>query len=151
MRYGIVSRATYVLCDKHDEGINHLFFQYEFSSLIWEKVLEISNIRYGGQNWGRYVGEICIDWRWDKLKFWMGKISLRAIVYAIWKERNNRSFAKGNLTIERIMENVKRIMQAKGSELTKVYLTKNNVLIAKRWRLPLCIFRQNQQAHYPGW
>lgn len=50
-------------------------------------------------------------------------------------------FARGSQTKEKILDNVRKIMQDKGDELTKVRLSKSNVIIAKRWRLPMCMFK----------
>lgn len=58
--------------------------------------------------------------------------SYGAIIYAFWRERNNIIFAKGSQTKERIIENVKRIMQEKNAKLSKIGLTTSNVLIVMR-------------------
>lgn len=87
-------------------------------------MLEISNLRYGGQNWDRYIGDICIEQRRDKLKFMMGRMSLGATMYAIWSERNNKIYARGSQTKEMVLEKVRRTGLDEGAEFTKVRRTK---------------------------
>lgn len=79
LRYGVVSKATYCLFNKEVETIDHSFFNCEFSKDIQRKVLIC---------WIRSIG------RGFNLKSILGRMRLGAILYWLWRERNN-SVLKG--------------------------------------------------------
>lgn len=62
----------------------------------------------------------------------MGKLSLGAMVYAIWRERNNKIFSKGNLSKKEIKENVRRMVRDKYVELTNISLNTGAENIVRR-------------------
>lgn len=82
-RIGIINSATCVLCGSHDEDINCLFFQCNFSSYIWKEILERFELDYGGQPWMRYIEINAREWKRNKLKHVMGKLRLGATTYII--------------------------------------------------------------------
>ncbi|XP_020253958.1 uncharacterized protein LOC109831024 [Asparagus officinalis] len=96
---GILDTNSCVLCthQKH-ETIGHLFFECEFSAIIWNRTMEWMNFRWKTCNWERVI-----QWYSEKLKgkgfmLKLKRLALSVTVYAIWKERNQRIFqheAKG--------------------------------------------------------
>lgn len=83
LRFGVITNSTCVLYNNGEEDINHLFFYCEYSAYIWGNILEINNMSYRDQEWERYIDDIAQEWKGNNLNCIMGKLSLRATVYAI--------------------------------------------------------------------
>lgn len=144
-RIGIINSATCVLCGSHDEDINCLFFQCNFSSYIWKEILERFELDYGGQPWMRYIEINAREWKRNKLKHVMGKLRLGATTYIIQRERNNRIFSRGMQSKECIKENIRRLVGDKRTQLTNAQPSWSNGRIARKQDLPMCIFKQALQ------
>lgn len=76
----------------------------------------------------------------------INKMCLGASVYAIWKEKNDRSFSTNMSTKEKIVQKIKRVVRDTGAMLTNIKLINENARIAHNWSLPQCIFKQEKLA-----
>lgn len=83
-----------VLCDNGVDSCNHLFFQCQYSKLIWKKVLALVGIHWNLHTWN-------LELQWLRLRC-KGRsrisklihLSLLCTVYSIWMERNARIFSQ---------------------------------------------------------
>lgn len=77
-----------VLCGSKKESQNHLFFACQFSDQIWGTLM--SKLLSGNYSteWDRLVIHL-YNSNYDKLKQFLLRYVFQAIVYHIWRERNN--------------------------------------------------------------
>ncbi|XP_020249107.1 uncharacterized protein LOC109826488 [Asparagus officinalis] len=91
-RFRILSTNCCVLCSRHPENCNHLFFDCQYSAEVWNNVMD----------WLGYTWRTCT---WDQLCRWyssclkgkgfkndLKRMALSVTVYFIWQERNIRIF-----------------------------------------------------------
>ena len=80
------------LCNKENDSHNHLFFEYEYSKVIWESLKGKMENGWMSNSWvtplEQYINEPCNNTIGSVLK----RIGLATSVYHIWKERNARLF-----------------------------------------------------------
>lgn len=75
------------------------------------------------------------------LKEKLGKLNLGANVYTFWKEKNNRCFMGEQNNLESVIKFISTLVHDKACEFSKVVKTRENKSIAKRWFIPMCIFK----------
>lgn len=68
-------------------------------------------------------------------------MSFGAVVYYIWKERNNIIFNKRKTTKEGITSLIKKATRERVSLLYNIERTNENIVFANMWNLPVCMFK----------
>ncbi|XP_020271599.1 uncharacterized protein LOC109846766 [Asparagus officinalis] len=89
---GILAANQCVMCTNFPESCGHLFFDCQFSALVWNMVMDWLKFSWRSCSWG-YI----INWYNSRLKRkgFMEKLkrmALTASIYWIWQERNFRIF-----------------------------------------------------------
>lgn len=123
--------------------MDHLLFVCSFTQRIWTRILELSSLGYVTRPWNEYVNHLAHSWKENKLKFLLGKLSLGATVYLVWRERNNRLLGgecKDALTIH---NSIKMMVREKAMKLNKIKRNSFNMRLAKKWGLPMSIFKSS--------
>lgn len=141
LRYGTISQKLCSICNQGHESIDHLFFQCNVSLHIWKTVLNLCFQDYSPQSWNSFIEEKVRLWKHDNLKNIISKLCLGAMVYLIWKERNQICFGKGRSSKEKIIAIIKECVRERASDLSNIEKTKENKGLALNWNLPRCIFK----------
>lgn len=139
VRFGISSKDICFLYNHDREDINQLFFDYNFSIYIWSSILSLCNRRYNGVPWNAYIMHYAHSWRKKNLKNILSKLSLRAIVYYIWKEKNSICFYSSKRSKENIISRFKNLVQKRSFQLTKVKRNRENEFFVATWGILNCI------------
>lgn len=107
LNWGLIQTNSCALCKRFAENHDHLFFQCDYASKVWSNVLESLKSRLFTTNW-----QSTIDWL-NSTRSWKSKLqkdavcfALSAIVYHIWKERNNRLFQQNSQGPEIIIRDI---------------------------------------------
>lgn len=92
MKWGIADNQQCVLCSGGTESSEHLVFTCDYSRLIWTKLLSWQGITRPAKTW-----QAELDWanrnaRGKGPADAIFRMSLAAVVYHIWIERNHRIF-----------------------------------------------------------
>ncbi|GKC15340.1 RNA-directed DNA polymerase, eukaryota, reverse transcriptase zinc-binding domain protein [Tanacetum coccineum] len=102
------------LCNKTNDSHTHLFFECEYSDMIWKALsgkMKVDNIP---SNWSaiidHYANSPCNNSIWSVVR----RIALATVVYFVWKERNNRLFTrdsnKAEVVLKMIIESIRTQM-----------------------------------------
>ena len=91
------------LCGREDETINHLFLHCDFAAFIWKHFLKVRGI-----SWCLPSSLVDMVEAWQLGPFTgcgllMSKCSSFAIIWSIWKERNDRIFKASQTAVEDIV------------------------------------------------
>lgn len=89
--------------------------------------------------WIRSIG------RGFNLKSILGRMRLGAILYWLWRERNNRVFSKVTNEKERILLVIERAVKDRAMELTNMVNTHENTHLDIKWGLPYFIFKDQRR------
>ena len=81
-----------VLCHSQMESHDHLFFACSYSSFVWQELMHRCGLFWNGHGWSDTWLWIAQHLKSNKMHHLTPKICLEAAVYALWKERNNRTF-----------------------------------------------------------
>lgn len=63
------------------ESLDHIFFNCDFSKEIWRNILGVMSINYRDQPWKEYIERISKNWKGNKLKIILEKMSLGSTMY----------------------------------------------------------------------
>ena len=90
---GIIQEDTFVFCMESSETIEHLFFQCPYSAYLWKLSklkLDLKNAR--GTSLMEEANNIDIKFKQKNNTSTLAKLVFAAVVWHIWKERNDRIF-----------------------------------------------------------
>ncbi|KAJ6393467.1 hypothetical protein OIU77_022841 [Salix suchowensis] len=110
----LISSSTCVLCGLLPETHNHLFFECEYSRLVWGNISSKINIRSPTLNWNLFMQWAATRFKHkSKCSHYIARQAISTSIYVIWQERNSRVFknqhkAADTLTMEAI--NIMRIL-----------------------------------------
>lgn len=54
-KFGLCADPRCVLCGINDESHNHLFFDCEFSSVVWKSVVELCGVHWNSRLWKDWI------------------------------------------------------------------------------------------------
>ncbi|XP_026439688.1 uncharacterized protein LOC113338492 [Papaver somniferum] len=103
LKWGVSENDKCVLCDNGSESVAHLFHDCHFYALIWEGLLlRIGYVRGATPSW-----EVEIQWciayfSGNDLISSIKKLVFTGFIYQIWRDRNNRIFAKKTCSIHQV-------------------------------------------------
>ncbi|XP_031281863.1 uncharacterized protein LOC116140357 [Pistacia vera] len=141
MRYGITYSNRCCFCNHGQETIDHLFFACPYTQRIWNRILELSSLGYVTRSWNDYVEHITSRWRKNKLKYSIGKLSLGAAIYSIWRERNSRIFGGECKDAHTLYNSIKNVVRERAMDLSKIIKNTYNRRLAEKLGLPMSIFK----------
>lgn len=90
--WGILNYPTCSLSSHHDESLDKLFFGCSYSKQIWDNVAKLSCILTGPSPWSQKVSWFRLIFKGKGVPNSVRRLSLVAMVYFVWQERNNRIF-----------------------------------------------------------
>ncbi|KAL6205028.1 hypothetical protein ACLB2K_022293 [Fragaria x ananassa] len=124
----------YVFCHAAAETHNHLFFDCAYSFGIWTHVLSKCDVSRPLLPWSDFIFWVATNWKGNSLPVVILKLALQAVVYAIWRERNNRRFRNESLppavVFKGIVESIRLCLLS-----WKIPHTPSNSYIFPEWRL----------------
>ncbi|PWA52120.1 reverse transcriptase zinc-binding domain-containing protein [Artemisia annua] len=91
-RWGSYDMMVCSLCMKNSDSHDHLFFECDFSSQLWNYMQLKLGIKRIEQSWVRNVEILAEMYNGNSIGSVLRRISLAACVYFIWQERNFRLF-----------------------------------------------------------
>lgn len=112
----LVSRGMQIdniclLCNRQPETCEHIFFQCQYSKLVWQEVL-------------RWLGYLHIPDRWNVERRWIVRkasgrsrkarklrIAVSCTIYSLWQERNSILFNSVQKSPSVVVKNIKEIVQ----------------------------------------
>lgn len=91
-------------------------------------------MEYNIEPWGDYVDLLARSWDTKSLKHKIGNVSLGAISYIVWIERNKRIFFQEMKKTEAITRAIKNVIKEKAMKFTKVNMMRGDYFIKRNWR-----------------
>ncbi|GKC02771.1 reverse transcriptase zinc-binding domain-containing protein [Tanacetum coccineum] len=88
------------LCMRCNDSHSHLFFNREYSNKIWKRLLIKLKLRSKATDWNSIIKEIGETHCNNSIGSVVRRICLGAVVYNIWKERNNRIFTSEEMSVD---------------------------------------------------
>ncbi|GJX90332.1 reverse transcriptase zinc-binding domain-containing protein [Tanacetum coccineum] len=92
MSWGTQSGLLCPLCSMINDSHSHLFFLCEYSKKVWGKVAEKMNLNKIEYKWDDIINELAGKKNGNNIWSAVRRLSLAAVVYFIWQERNQRIF-----------------------------------------------------------
>ncbi|GJX79146.1 RNA-directed DNA polymerase, eukaryota, reverse transcriptase zinc-binding domain protein [Tanacetum coccineum] len=135
-KWGSYDMHVCALCKGHAESHDHLFFNCPFSQAIWKELKMLMQFQGNANVWGDIIDELADKPNNSIIWSIVRRLCLTGVVYAIWKERNNRVFrdeeCSWEVTLKMICENVRlRLMSlnVKNSKAVQQVAVKWNVTL----------------------
>ncbi|GAV67950.1 zf-RVT domain-containing protein, partial [Cephalotus follicularis] len=91
-RWGVVQPVLCYFGCGQEKSINHLFVACPFTARIWNHFLSICDYRRSSGGWNAEAAWCIQNLQGNSFKSWITKLSLAAVMYHCWIERNNRLF-----------------------------------------------------------
>ncbi|XP_020255847.1 uncharacterized protein LOC109832815 [Asparagus officinalis] len=107
IKRGIIQSNICSLCERDAESHTHLFFECHFSMTVWNEVMNWLKFKWRTCNWRMLLDWYCNRLRGRGFKLKVKRMALAAVVYNIWKERNNRIFNQKKRAPEQIVRDIK--------------------------------------------
>jgi hypothetical protein len=90
---GIIRNATCIFCGLHTESHEHLFFECQFSSTVWQTVNDKANIHWPSLSWQNLLSWAAANCcKKTDIQHLIARLLLSTTVYLLWFERNTRVF-----------------------------------------------------------
>ncbi|GKE71479.1 lupus La protein, partial [Tanacetum coccineum] len=124
------------LCKVEQDSHDHLFFACNFSSQVWNIVVNKVDLPIGSHIWSDILGWILPIARKNNAIYIVGRLILAASSYYIWQERNIRIHANGARSAEQVASVILDIVRLKLGTIK----FKRNPRVAKlkaTWNLPI--------------
>ncbi|XP_009758440.1 uncharacterized protein [Nicotiana sylvestris] len=91
-RWGVNIETTCALCQQGTETIQHSFFECEMTGTIWQQLLHWQGIQRKKLKWQEELAWIQRAAKGRSGGATLCRMTLAAVVYYIWQERNNTIF-----------------------------------------------------------
>ncbi|XP_024007284.1 uncharacterized protein LOC112083487 [Eutrema salsugineum] len=108
--------ATCVFCRHPLETREHLFFSCNFSTTIWRSLAEGILLQDYNADWNGIVHLISTPCH-PRVKSFLIKYLFQAVLYAIWKERNDRRHGSPPITAVRLIKVIEKGIKNKISSI----------------------------------
>ncbi|XP_020260934.1 uncharacterized protein LOC109837204 [Asparagus officinalis] len=107
LKRGVIQSNHCSLCEGGSESHKHLYFDCSFSMTVWNGVMEWLKFSWRTCDW-----RLLLDWYCNSLKVKGSKLKVKrmaiaAVVYYIWKERNERIFKLKSRCSSQIIRDIK--------------------------------------------
>ena len=104
--------TTCNLCGSAMESHDHLFFQCHYSSSVWSSIANTAGIRWPSLPWSDLLLWTTNNLSEKKnLSHMVGRITLAAVVYHIWNERNNRIFKNLSKSASTLVDDITQLVR----------------------------------------
>ncbi|XP_059638758.1 uncharacterized protein LOC132281037 [Cornus florida] len=123
------------LCNASPESHSHLFFSCDFTSLIWSFYMAKCRITTATPPWPELISTFSYRWSSPSPLNLLRKLSLAALVYHIWEERNARIFCGKRSSQNTIQSRVSNSI----TSILKLGIFRSSIVahhILKDWDLP---------------
>ncbi|GAV80462.1 zf-RVT domain-containing protein [Cephalotus follicularis] len=153
VRWGVVSSSNCCFSCGQEESIDHLFFSCPFTARVWNHFLGLCGFRRRSRGW-REESVWCISrLKGNGFKMWITKLTLAAVIYHCWQERNNRLFNNCFHNFEFLVKCIEEDVGGKCSGLSKVEDNPINRDIFSNWNFSpssLTVRPPQRRAVIPG-
>lgn len=95
------------LCSTTFDSVQHLFFQCQFTCIIWDSIKELVCLEKTNHNWHEILQDIQNKPLNNSIRSVLGRLGLATCVYNIWRERNLRLFQGSKRTVDEVIQNIK--------------------------------------------
>lgn len=140
LNWGIVPDGVCVLCGMALGTHTHICFLCSSSASIWSHCLHVNKVT-------RSAMDLRAELIWatnhrssSSFKHSIFKLSLAAVLYGIWCERNRRVFQRQSLSSMDLIAKVTSDLRASFISWRKVKKTDENCLICLAWSIPPVVF-----------
>ncbi|GKB74635.1 hypothetical protein Tco_0936047 [Tanacetum coccineum] len=123
------------LCKVEQDSLDHLFFACNFSSQVWNIVVNKAHLPIGSHLLSDIMGWILPTARKNNVICIVGRLIIVASSYYIWQERNNRLYVNGSRSVEQLASVILDLVRLKLGTIK----FKRNARVAKlktTWNLP---------------
>ncbi|XP_020253878.1 uncharacterized protein LOC109830936 [Asparagus officinalis] len=100
----ILEEQRYMACP---ENRDHLFFDYDYSQNIWNRIMSWLKFRWRSCNWSYLLNWFNNCLRGKRFKKGIKRMTFSATLYKIWYERNARIFLQKSKGIEQLVNEIK--------------------------------------------
>ncbi|VYS61841.1 unnamed protein product [Arabidopsis thaliana] len=124
--WGLSIPAECLLCNAHDDSRAHLFFECQFSGVVWRFFTASTNLNPPAQLMD------CLNWLLspsrEKNICLIIRLAFQACVYAIWRERNQRLHSGVSRSTESILKDIQLTIRARLDPLSRSTAHQPNAL-----------------------
>ncbi|XP_020262887.1 uncharacterized protein LOC109838866 [Asparagus officinalis] len=131
LKHGIIQASVCKLCDGTSESRNHLFFECKLSNFVWNGIMEWLKFKWRSCDWSALLNWYSFRLRGKCIKQKIKSMALAAVVYNIWRERNNRMFKLKNRAPDVLIKNIKM-------DILVAFLNGSPSAEDREWILSLC-------------
>ena len=94
-----------ILCKQCMDLHEHLFFQCNYSKVVWENIEELLDKRFS-YNWKTIIEEVFVLAANRSIWSILRRLVIGAVVYYVWQERNNRLYNKGERSTDSLVQSI---------------------------------------------
>jgi hypothetical protein len=138
--HGIISEVRCVLCGQGVEDLDHLFFSCPFSERLWLLLCDKCNLPWIQRSWVESVGWMIQNSKGKSLKSLIYKRMFAASVYAIWRERNTRTFQDKARHVSSIVYEILFWIRVKCNTLHGLSPSQENRWLQRSWGISEDVF-----------
>ncbi|GAV84690.1 zf-RVT domain-containing protein [Cephalotus follicularis] len=135
-RWGVVQSVCCAFGCGQKESIDHLFFACPFTTTIWNHFLAKCGFRRCSGGWSVESAWCIQRLQGNSFKSWITKLTLTAVMYQCWMERNNHFFQNSFRNCDSLIESVALDIEGKCRGLIRVADNPTNSELFFNWNLP---------------
>ncbi|GJR84403.1 reverse transcriptase zinc-binding domain-containing protein [Tanacetum coccineum] len=123
------------LCKQDSDSHGHLFFECEYSKVLWNKLLKMIDV-----DWRTNMSAFARSYNGNSINSIIRRLCIAASVYLIWQERNNRIFRDEEISSEDLYKVLYKVVRLRILSLR----VKDIVAVRKVqeiWNVKMCIQR----------
>ncbi|KAL2943828.1 hypothetical protein RDABS01_032175 [Bienertia sinuspersici] len=107
IRMGLATENSCCLCNRGVESHSHLFFDCEFSRNCWKQILEWLNAKVQHYQLQQMIQWIARSCKGDRIRRQAFCAAVTAMVYALWRARNDLLWSNKPWTVDQVVDEVK--------------------------------------------
>lgn len=139
-KWGVIRDAQCVLCQQSTETHGHLFSRCAYSSQLWRSIQSSQNPCCPFDELSQVIGWMVQYGNGDQFSCLVSKISLAALIYHIWGERNRRIFQGYGGQVQQLERSVMTDTRACVSAWRQIKKTTSNLALCSKWTFQARIF-----------
>ena len=94
------------LCHQGMESHDHLFFSFPYSTFVWQGIQHRMRLTLSATTWDTFIVWAGTKWKRNIPGHVIPRLSLGAVVYGLWQERNARTFKNVLRTKHQLLQDV---------------------------------------------
>ncbi|XP_010672798.2 uncharacterized protein LOC104889302 [Beta vulgaris subsp. vulgaris] len=106
MKWNVQCSSICKLCDAANESIEHLFFECQYSSVVWMQILSIINICRRSNGFTHELQEVCRKAHSNTRRARVYVMLFTETVYIVWIQRNLKIFQNNLMQPERLVREI---------------------------------------------